>query len=116
MAAVRHKWMFRTAAVFFLLFGVFWLVDATLIDRFANLRPYLLAMGVAAIVVGVMLFRLMKAGIAISAAGAAFVSICAAVAAPRMHGPGILLLAMLAVCAGLYAALAVRELFAAQRT
>ena len=111
MAVARHKWMYRATAVLFVLFGVFWLVDATLFDRFAALRPYLLVMGVAAIAVGVMVFRRMKAGIAVSAAAAAVVSICAAVAAPQMHGPGIVVLAGLAVLAGLYAALAARDLF-----
>ena len=111
MAAVRNNWIFRTAAVICILFGVFWLVDATLFDRYASLRPYLLGMGVAAIAVGVMLFRRMKVAIALSAIAAAIVSVSAAVAAPQMHGPGILVLAGLAVVTGLYAALAARELF-----
>lgn len=111
MAVVRNKWMFRTAAVFCVLFGVFWLVDATLYDRFASLRPYLLGMGVAAIAIGVMLFRFMKVAIALTAIAAAVLSVSAAVAAPQMRGPGILVLAGLAIVTGLYAALAARELF-----
>ena len=111
MAAVRYNWMFRTAAVVFFLFGAFWLFDATWTQKFSGARPYLLAGGVAAIAIGVMLFRRMKTGIALSALGAAVVSICAAVAAPQMHGPGVLALGLLAIVTGLYAALAARELF-----
>ncbi len=113
MAVVRYQWMFRTAAVVLLLFGAFWIFDATLSEKFSGARPYLLAGGLASIAVGVMLFRRMKAGIALSAVGAAVVSICAAVAAPQMHGPGIFVLALLAIVTGLYAAVAARELFAA---
>jgi uncharacterized membrane protein len=104
--------MFRAAAVVFVLFGVFWLFDATWSEKFSGARPYLLAGGLAAIAVGVMLFRRMKTGIALSAVASAVVSICAAVAAPQMHGPGIVVLALLAIATGLYAALAARELFA----
>lgn len=103
--------MFRTAAVVFLLFGAFWLFDAAWSQKFSGARPYFLAGGLAAIGVGVMLFRRMKAGIALSAVGAAVVSICAAVAAPQMHGPGIFALGLLAIVTGLYAALSARELF-----
>lgn len=112
MAAVRYNWMFRTAAVVFCLFGAFWLFDATWSQKFSGARPYLLAGGVTAIAIGIMLFRRMKAGIALSAIGAAAISICAAVAAPQMRGPGILALAVLAIVTGLYAALSARELFA----
>jgi hypothetical protein len=111
MAAARYTWMFRSAAVLFILFGLFWLFDATWSQKFAAARPYLLAGGVAAIAVGVMLFRRMKAGIALSAIGAAFLSIAAAVAAPQMRGPGVLALGLIAIVTGLYAALAARELF-----
>ncbi len=111
MAAVRYTWMFRTAAVVLLLFGVFWLLDATLFDRFARWRLHLVGMGIVAIVLGVMLFRRMKAAIAVSALLAALLSISAAVAAPQMRGPGILLVATVAILSGLYAALATRELF-----
>ena len=112
MAAARYTWMFRTAAVVFVLFGSFWLFDATWSQKFADARPYLLAGGLAAIAVGVMLFRRARTGIALSALSAAIVSISAAVAAPQMRGPGILALALLAIVTGLYAALATRELFA----
>jgi hypothetical protein len=111
MAAVRYTWMFRTAAVLFILFGIFWLLDATWTHKFAGARPYLLAGGAAAIAIGVMLFRRVRFGIALSALGAAIVSISAAVAAPQMRGPGILALGLLAIVTGLYAALATRELF-----
>jgi hypothetical protein len=111
MAAARYTWMFRTAAVLFILFGLFWLFDATWSRKFAGARPYLLAGGADAIAIGVMLFRRVRLGIALSALGAAFVSISAAVAAPQMRGPGILALGLLAIVTGLYAALAARELF-----
>ena len=111
MSAVRYIWMFRTAAVVFILFGLFWLFDATWTRKFAGARPYLLTGGTAAIAIGVMLFRRVRLGIALSALGAAFVSIAAAVAAPQMRGPGILALGLLAIVTGLYAALAARELF-----
>jgi hypothetical protein len=111
MVAVRYTWMFRTAAVVFVLFGSFWLFDATWSQKFAGARPYLLAGGLAAIAIGVMLFRGMKLGIAFSAISAAFLSIAAAVAAPLMRGPGVLALGLLAIVTGLYAALAARELF-----
>jgi Na+/melibiose symporter-like transporter len=111
MAIVRHTWMFRTVAVVSVMFGLFWLFDATVSQKYAGARPYLLGGGIVAIATGVMLFRRMKLGIALSAIFAAIVAISAAVTAPQMHGPGILVVAGLAVVSGLYAALAARELF-----
>jgi hypothetical protein len=111
MAVVRYKWMFRSAAVVCLLLGGSWLWSATLSDRWAEIRPVLLVLGVMSLVTGILLFRRNKAAIATSAIGAAFLSICAAVAAPQMQGPGILALGLLAMVSGLYAALAARELF-----
>lgn len=111
MGAARYNWMFRTAAVLFVMFGVFWLFDATFTKKFTGARPYLLAGGVAAIAVGVMLFRRMKTGIALSALCAALLSISAAVTAPQMRGPGILVVAAVAIMTALYAALATRELY-----
>jgi hypothetical protein len=110
-AVVRYLWMFRTAAVLCVLFGVFWLIDATLLEQFAAWRPHLLVLGVVSIAVGVTLFRRMKLAIALSALGAVVISICAAVGAPRMHGPGILALGLLSIAAGLYAVLSARALF-----
>jgi hypothetical protein len=111
MASLRYTCLLRSAAVVFILFGTFWLFDATWTHKFAGARPYLLVGGAAAIAIGVMIFRRVRFGIALSALGAAFVSISAAVAAPQMRGPGILALGMLAIVTGLYAALAARELF-----
>ena len=110
-AVVQYTWMFRTAAVLYLLFGVFWIADATLIDKFASVRPFLVGGGIVAIVVGGFLFARKRFAIALSALGAAIVSICAAVAAPRMVGPGILALGLLAILAGIYAVLSARVLF-----
>lgn len=111
MAAVRYNWMFRTAAVVFLLLGGSWVWTATMSEKWAAHRPILIALGALSLVIGILLFRRHKIAIGLSALGAAFLSICAAVAAPQMKGPGILVLALLALLAGLYAALAARELF-----
>ena len=115
MAAVRYTWMFRTAAVIYGLLGLSWLGAATITNYRPEIRPYLLGFGALAIATAVMVFRRMKPGIALSAAGAAIVSVSAAVAAPRMHGPGILFLGVLSILTGLYAALAARELFSTAR-
>ena len=112
MAAVRYAWMFRTAAVVSLLLGLGWLYTALFTDHRPHLRPYILGCGVAATLIGISLFRHMKVAIALSAIGAAFVSIASALAAPNMRGPGILLLAAVSLVAGIYAALAARVLFA----
>ena len=111
MAAVRYNWMFRTAAVVYLLLGASWLWSATMSEKWAAYRPLLLGLGALSLVIGVLLFRRNKIAMGLSAIGAAFVAICAAVAAPQMHGPGILVLAVLALLSGLYSALAARELF-----
>jgi hypothetical protein len=111
MAAVRYTWMFRTAAVVYLALGGSWLWTASFTAFRPDYRPYLLALAAVAIAIGIFLFRRHKTAIACSALGAAFVSICAAVAAPQMRGPGILVLAALAIVCGLYAALAGREIF-----
>jgi hypothetical protein len=112
MAAVRYTWMFRTAAVLYLVLGASWLWTATMVEKWAAHRPWLVALGAASVLIAVFLFRRAKAAIVLSAVGAAFLAIVAAVAAPRMHGPGILFLAGLAIVAGLYAALAIRAAFA----
>jgi hypothetical protein len=110
-AAVRYTWLFRTAAVVYLLFGVLWIADATLTDRFAAGRPYLLGAGIAATIVGIFLFTRRKFAVAISGVGAAVVAISAIFFATLAKGPGVLALGLLAVGAGLYAAIAARVLF-----
>ena len=103
--------MFRTAAVVYLALGASWLWTASFTGFRPEYRPYLLGLGAAAIAIGIFLFRRQKIAIALSAIGAAVVSISAAFAAPQMRGPGILVLAGLAIVSGLYAALAAREVF-----
>ena len=111
MAAARHTWMFRAAAVVFLLFGFSWLYTFGLTRYHPEWRPYGLAGGVIALLVGVFLFRRHKLAIGISAVSTGFLAICAAVVAPTTHGPVILFLAALAIVCAVYAALAARELF-----
>ena len=111
MAAIRYTWMFRTVAVVSLLLGLGWLHTALLTDYRPHLRPYILGCGVAATLIGILLYRRMQIAIALSAIGAAVVSIAAAFSAPNMRGPGILLLALVSLVAGIYAVLAARVLF-----
>ena len=71
MAAVRYTWMFRTAAVVFLLFGAacaLWRYGFT--DYRPEQRPYGLAAGALALLVGVFLFRRGVSPSALSAASA----------------------------------------------
>ena len=68
MAAVRYTWMFRTAAVLFLFFGVVWLWRFGLTDYHPEQRPYGLAAGVLALLVGVFLLRRHRLAIGVSAA------------------------------------------------
>jgi uncharacterized membrane protein YjjB (DUF3815 family) len=110
MAAARYTWMFRTAAVLFLFFGGVWLWRFGLTDYHPEQRPYGLAAGVLALVVGIFLLRRARFAIAISALAAAALGICAAVFAPTAHGPVILFAALLALVCGLYAAFAARVL------
>src|ERR1041384_6329825 len=109
-AAVRHSWMFRTAAFVFLAFGLIWLWRFGLTDYHPEQRPYGLAAGVISLVLGVFLFRLSRLAIGFSAAAAALVGISAAVFAPTTKGPVILFLAGLAIGCIVYAVVAVREL------
>jgi hypothetical protein len=103
--------MFRTAAVVYLLLGGSWIWTATMSSRWAGFRPFLLVLGGISLMIGILLFRGKKVAVALSALGAGFLSICAAVAAPQMNGPGVLVLAGLSLVSGLYAAVAARDLF-----
>jgi hypothetical protein len=100
--------MFRTAAVVYLLLGAsaIWRFGFTPYDP-AH-RPWGLGVGLLAVVTGVFLFRRVRWAIGMSAIGAAFIAMAAAVAAPVMHGPVILAFAGVAIVFGLYAAMAGR--------
>ena len=112
MAVARYIWMFRTAALVFLLLGLSWLWTFGLTDYRPEQRAYGLVLGVLAFVTGVFLFRRAKAAIIVSALSAAVVAVSAVLFVPAASGPGILFLIGLAVAAGLYAALSMRALFA----
>jgi hypothetical protein len=111
-AAVRYKWMFRTAAVLFLLFGSFALWRYGLTDFKPEQRPVGLALGGIAMATGVFLFRRARLAIGFSALGAGIVCLGATVAAPEGKGPVILFLAGIALVTGLYTVLSLRVLFA----
>ena len=110
MAAARYTWMFRTAATLLLFFGGVWLWRFGLTDYHPEQRPYGLAAGAVALLVGASLLRGHRLAIGASAAVAAIVGICAAVFAPSSHGPAILFLAGLAIICCLYAVFALRAL------
>ena len=110
-AAVRHTWMFRTAAVVFFLFGLMCVWRFGFTDYHPEQRPYGMAAGLLALLVGVFLYRLRRFAIGASAVSAGIVGISAGVAAPSAKGPVILFLAGLAILCVLYAALGARELF-----
>ena len=110
MAAVRYTWMFRTAAVLFLFFACVVVVEIRLTDYHPEQRPYGLAAGVFALVIGIFLLRRARFAIALSALAATVVGVSAAVFAPTARGPVILFAAMLALVCGLYAAFAARVL------
>jgi hypothetical protein len=109
--AVRYTWMFRTAAVVFLFFGGVWLWRFGFTDFHVEQRPYGLAAGMVALLVGAFLFRRHRWAIGISAIATVVVGIAAAVFAPNAKGPAILFLAALAIICVIYAALAARVLF-----
>jgi peptidoglycan/LPS O-acetylase OafA/YrhL len=111
-AAVRYTWMFRTAAVVFIGLGLAWLWTFALTDFRPEQRPYGLAAGVLALLVGIFLLRRHRGAIGVSAAAATVVGLSAAVFAPISSGPAILFLAALAIVCGLYAVFAVRVLTA----
>jgi hypothetical protein len=110
-AAARYTWMFRTAAVVFLLLGASLLWRFGLTDYQPQYRPHGLAAGIAALAIGVFLLRRARFAIGASAAVSAFVGICATVAAPNGHGPVILFFAALAIVCVAYAVFAARVLF-----
>ena len=67
MAAVRHAWMFRTAAVVFLFFGLVSLWRFGFTDYHPEQRPFGLAAGILALVVGCFLLMLKRFAIGASA-------------------------------------------------
>ena len=103
--------MFRTAALVFLFFGAAWLWRFGLTDYHPEQRPYGLAAGVLALLVGAYLLRLKRFAIGASAIAAAVVGLSAAVFAPEANGPVILFLAGLAIVCVVYAVLAARAAF-----
>lgn len=109
-AVVRYPWMFRTAAVIYLLLGasMAWRFGFTGYDP-AH-RPWGVGVGVLVLVVGVFLFGRARWAVGLSAVGAAVIAVAAAVAAPVMHGPVILAFALVAILFGVYAAMAGRTL------
>jgi peptidoglycan/LPS O-acetylase OafA/YrhL len=110
MAVVRYPWMFRTAAVVYLLFGLSALWRFGLTDYDPPHRLLGMGLGALAVIVGVFLFRRAMFAIVLSAIGAAIIAISAAFAAPVMHGPMILACGLLALSCALYAAFAARAL------
>ena len=70
-AAVRHAWMFRTAAFVFLVFGALWIWRFGFTDYHPEQRPWGLGAGAAALLVAFHLFRLKRFAIGASAAGPA---------------------------------------------
>jgi hypothetical protein len=107
--------MFRTAALLFLFLGVVWLWRFGFTDYHPEQRPFGLAAGVAALIVGAGLLMLKRWAIGASALAMAFVGVSAAVFAPNSRGPAILALAALALACIVYAVLAIRAALAAGR-
>jgi hypothetical protein len=110
-AAVRYIGMFRTAAVIFVFFGALWIWRFAFTDYHPEQRPFGLALGGLALVVGVFLFRRARAAIGISVVASASLCLLATLAIPSIQGPPILLFAGIAILAGVYSALALRALF-----
>jgi hypothetical protein len=110
-AAVRHTWMFRTAAAVFLLFGAFALWRYGLTDYEPAQRPVGLGLGGIGLAIGVFLFMRKRLAIGCSALVAGLVCLAATAAAPQAHGPVILFFAAIALVTCIYAVLALRVLF-----
>ena len=108
---VRYPWMFRTAAVIHLAFGLRWIWHFGFSQSDAAHRSLGIGLGVFSTLVGVLLARSVKLGVALSALCAVVIAISAAVAAPTMRGPVILFFAAVAIVAGVYTAFAARALF-----
>ena len=86
MAAVRYAWMFRTAAVVYLLFGLSGIWRFGLTDYDPPHRLLGVGLGALAVIVGVFLFRRAKFAIALSAIGAAIIAISAPSPPPSCAG------------------------------
>jgi peptidoglycan/LPS O-acetylase OafA/YrhL len=110
MATVRYTWMFRAVAMLFMFFGAAWLWRFGLTDYHPEQRPFGLAAGVLALLLGVFLFRRKRFAIGASAIASTIVGLSAAVFAPNARGPVILFLAGLAIACVVYAVLCFRVL------
>ena len=110
-AVVRYIWMFRTAAIVFVFFGVVWLWRFGFTDFHVEQRPYGVAAGVIALLIGAFLLARRRWAVGVSAVAVAIVGISAAVFAPNAKGPAILFLALFAIVCITYATLAARALF-----
>jgi peptidoglycan/LPS O-acetylase OafA/YrhL len=110
MAAVRYRWMFRTAAVVYLLFGAAAVWRYGLTGYNPTYRIEGIGCGLASTVVGTFLFRRTKFAIVLSAISAAALALIAVMAVPALHGPPILAFAAIALVGGSYAVLAARAL------
>jgi peptidoglycan/LPS O-acetylase OafA/YrhL len=109
-AVFRYPWMFRTAAVVYLLLGASMAWRYGLTDYDPPHRPWGSGAGVLMLTVGVCLFGRRRWAVGLSAIGAAIIAMAAAVAAPVMHGPVILACALVAIVFGVYAVMAGRVL------
>ena len=109
-AVARYPWMFRTAAVVYLLLGASMAWRFGFTDYDPSHRAWGVGMGVFLLMVGVFLFGRRRWAVGLSAIGAAIIAMAAAVAAPEMHGPVILAFALVAILFGVYAAMAGRSL------
>ena len=115
MAAVRYTWMFRAAAVVYLLFGGFAIWRYGLTGYDPAHRVWGVGFGVFAALIGIFLFRGAKLAITLSTIGAAVIAICATVGVPMVNGPAILLFALVAIVTGVYAVMAARVLLPRDR-
>src|SRR5215831_1273893 len=97
MAVVRYSWMFRTAALVYLLFGAAAIWRYGLTDYNPAYRLEGIACGLASMVVGAFLFRRARIAIVLSAVSAALLALAAVMAVPLLHGPPILAFAAIAL-------------------